>query len=130
MTDKELIQIAAEAMENAYASYSGYKVGAALLCADGTIYTGCNVENSSFGATICAERGALSKAVCDGKRDFLQIAIISTGEDYCVPCGICRQVLWEFSDDLEILCAKSSGGYRSYRIKERLPHGFKLENSK
>lgn len=102
MTDRELINIAVKACENAYAPYSGFCVGAAVECADGSVYTGCNIENSSYGCTNCAERTAVFKAVSEGKRSFRRIAVYADSEDYCLPCGTCRQVLYEFSPNMEI----------------------------
>ncbi|MEA4895834.1 MAG: cytidine deaminase [Oscillospiraceae bacterium] len=128
MTDRELLNLAQEASEKAYAPYSRFKVGAALECADGRIFTGCNIENSALGSTMCAERVAVFKAVGEGAKDFSRIAIYGEGEDYCMPCGSCRQVLSEFSDDMEVLCARDSGGYVSYRLKELMPHPFRLGN--
>ena len=99
MTDKELILSALKARENAYAPYSQFLVGAALLCSDGTVYTGCNIENISYSGTVCAERTAIFKAVSDGKREFSKIAIVGgkKGETISAyPCGICRQVMAEF----------------------------------
>ncbi len=120
------IKEAFEAKENAYAPYSNFKVGAALLCSDGSVYKGCNIENSSYSATICAERSALSSAVSDGKRDFKAI-VITGGDDYCFPCGVCRQVLAEFADkDFEIVVAKSEQDCKVYKIGELLPEAFIL----
>ncbi len=125
MTDRELINAAFAASENAWAPYSGFKVGAALLCSDGTVYTGCNIENSSLGVTICAERVALSKAVSDGRRKgFIMLAVAADSETYCMPCGLCRQFISEFSSDIEILSARGDGRYTSYRLSQLLPHPF------
>ena len=127
VTDKEILNIAFEAMQKAYAPQSGFKVGAALECSDGTVFTGCNVENSAYGCTICAERNAISSAVAAGYRAFRRIAIVpSGGDDFCTPCGTCRQVMVEFSPEMEVLCAKADGRYASYRASELLPHFFKL----
>jgi cytidine deaminase, homotetrameric len=126
MTDRELLNLAREASENAYAPYSRFNVGAALECADGRIFTGCNIENSALGSTMCAERVALFKAISEGENRFSRIAIYGESEDYCMPCGACRQVLSEFSQDMEVLCARASGSYVSYKLKELLPHPFKL----
>lgn len=127
MTDKELLSIAYDAMQKAYAPYSGFKVGAALECRNGTVFTGCNVENSAYGATLCAERAAVAQAIGAGRTDFVRIAIVpSEGDDFCTPCGTCRQVLSEFSRDMEVLCAKADGRYASYRVSELLPHAFHL----
>ena len=127
MTDRELINAAFAASENAWAPYSGFKVGAALLCSDGTVYTGCNIENSSLGVTICAERVALSKAVSDGRRKgFVMLAVAADSESYCMPCGLCRQFISEFSSDIEILSARGDGRYTSYRLSQLLPHPFEV----
>lgn len=128
MTDKELLSIAFDTMNKAYAPYSGYKVGAAIECRDGTVFTGCNVENSAYGETICAERAAVIAAVSAGKKDFARIAIVpSGGNEYCTPCGSCRQVIAEFTPDAELLCARADGRYASYRLSELLPHAFRKE---
>ncbi|MBR5743016.1 MAG: cytidine deaminase [Clostridia bacterium] len=108
MTDRELISLAEEAMARAYAPYSRFQVGAALLCADGRVYTGCNIENAAYGPSVCAERVAFFSAVRDGERDFLKIAVVGgpAGKirSFTHPCGVCRQVMREFSrDDFEIL---------------------------
>ena len=121
MTDRELINLAFEAMEQAYAPYSGFKVGAALECADNSVFLGCNVENAAYGSTICAERTAVVKAVSEGRREFRRIAIAAQSEDYCMPCGACRQVLSEFSPELEVLAARKDGRYVSYKLSALLP---------
>lgn len=126
--DAELIQMAREAREYAYSPYSGFRVGAALLCADGTVYTGCNIENRAYGPTNCAERTAFFKAVSEGKREFVSIAIVGGKEEivWCYPCGICRQVMAEFceSDGFRIICAKSEEEYKVYTLEELLPEMF------
>lgn len=127
MDYKELVNHAIRAKENAYVPYSHFRVGAAILTNDGEIYTGCNIENASFGGTNCAERTALFKAISEGKRDFKCIAIVSDSPDYTYPCGICRQVLSEFGNDLEILVAKSNGDYKVHSFKEILPYAFTSE---
>ena len=124
MTDRELMDIAEKAAKNSYSPYSRFPVGAALECRDGTVYTGCNVENAALGSTICAERTAAVKAVSEGHTDFSRIAIWGEGRDYCKPCGACRQFLAEFSIDMEVLCAKAGGRYVSYKLRELLPHTF------
>lgn len=121
MTDRELLNMAFDAMENAYAPYSGLRVGAALECADGSVFLGCNVENASFSDTICAERTAVVKAVSEGRRSFRRLAVAAASEEYCMPCGSSLQVLREFSDDMEILAAKKDGHYVSYRLNALLP---------
>jgi cytidine deaminase len=128
MTDRKLLEKAEEAMKNAYAPYSRFKVGAALECSDGTVYAGCNIENPSFPVTICAEVSAVSSAVSDGKRSFKRLAVISDGKDYCFPCGQCRQLLSEFGLDLEVLCARSDGRYVSYPLSALLPMSFGKEH--
>lgn len=126
MTDKELIDISIKAQENAYAPYSNFKVGAALLCADGTIYTGCNIENATYGATNCAERTAIFKAVSEGKRDFTAIAITSSDGGLTYPCGICRQVMAEFSPSMRIILCDKNGSIVTHALSELLPHSFTL----
>ena len=126
MTDHEILMLAHGMLEKAYAPYSEFPVGAALECEDGTVYTGCNIENAALGDTVCAERVAVFKAVSEGKRKFLRIAIVAESERYCLPCGSCRQVLMEFSPDMEILSAKAGGSYVSYKLQDLLPFAFKL----
>ena len=123
----ELIGKALEAREKAYAPYSKFKVGAAVLTAGGKIYTGCNVENASYPVGICAERVAISKAVADGETEFIVIAIVGSGENYCMPCGMCRQFMAEFcKEDFEIIVAKSVDDYKIMKIGEILPYTFDL----
>ncbi len=120
------IKEAFEAKENAYAPYSNFKVGAALLCADGTIYKGCNIENASYPVTLCAERAALASAVSEGKRNFVAI-VITGGEDYCFPCGMCRQALAEFCNkDFRVVVAKNENETKVYKLYELLPETFTL----
>ena len=122
-----LLQAAKETMENAYAPYSHFTVGAALLTEGGEIYTGCNVENASFGVSVCAERTAFLKAVSQGNREFFAIAVISNGTQYTLPCGVCRQTMLEFcGDDFLIFCADKDGAYKEYKLKELIPNGFRL----
>ena len=124
MTPEKLCALAKEAMTHAYVPYSGYQVGAALLCADGTVYQGCNIENASYSPTVCAERTACCKAVSEGHRDFRRIAIYADSENWCTPCGACRQFLAEFSPEMEVLCAKAGDRYVSYKLSELLPYTF------
>ena len=124
MPDLELMNMAREASMNAYIPYSHFAVGAALECMDGSVYTGCNIENAALGSTICAERTACVKAVSEGKRSFRRIAIYADSENWCTPCGACRQFLAEFSPDMEVLCAKAGARYVSYKLSELLPHTF------
>lgn len=126
MTYEELLKAAENAMEYAYSPYSRFKVGAALLCKDGSIYTGCNVENATFGATSCAERTAVFKAVSEGHRDFESIAIVSSGGELTFPCGICRQVLAEFAPEIKIILKGSDRENAVFTLGELLPHSFKL----
>lgn len=121
MTDRALIRQAEMAMNNSYSPYSRFAVGAALECDGGIVFTGCNIENSALGCTICAERAAVASAVSQGHRRFRRLAVFSSGNNYCVPCGECRQVLSEFAPELEILCARADGRYVSYSLKELLP---------
>ncbi len=141
MEIKELIRSALAARKTAYAPYSQFLVGAALLCKDGTVYTGCNIENASYPAGNCAERTAIFKAVSEGKKDFSAICIAGGREgevsEYCPPCGICRQVCAEFcdADTFQIILAKNETEYRIYTLGELLPLGFgaaqlKAENTK
>lgn len=124
MTDQELMDMAKKAAEYAYVPYSKFPVGAALECSDGTIFIGCNVENAAYGATICAERTAMVKAVSEGHRDFDTIVIAGRSEDHCVPCGTCRQVMMEFAPDLTVICLNGKGESKRFALKELLPYGF------
>ena len=126
MNDRELLNIAQLAAGRAYVPYSKFPVGAALECSDGTVYTGCNVENSAIGCTICAERVAICKAVSEGHSDFVRLAVYGEGENYCMPCGQCRQFIQEFTPNIEILCAKGDGRYVSYHLRQLLPYAFTL----
>ena len=121
MNAAELLTRAREAMENAYAPYSNFKVGAALLCASGRVYTGCNVENASYGATNCAERTAIFKAVSEGEREFLAIAIASSSHKATPPCGICRQVMTEFNPELRLILEGENGVAREISLSEIFP---------
>ena len=124
MTDRQLINLAVQASRNAYVPYSHFAVGAALECRDGTVFTGCNIENAAYGCTICAERTAIFKAVSEGHRDFVRIVIAGKSEDYCVPCGSCRQVMMEFAPELEVICLNGKGEAKHFALKELLPYGF------
>ncbi len=127
MTNKELLSIADKAMENAYAPYSKFHVGAALLCKDGTVFTGCNIENATYGATNCAERTAIFKAVSEGQRDFEAIAIVSSGGGETFPCGICRQVMAEFAPEIKVVLRDEAGNEHIYPLVELLPKSFSLD---
>ena len=127
LTDEKLIQAAREMLEYSYAPFSRYRVGAALLGSDGRVYTGCNIESAAYGASICAERAAICNAFSHGCRSFVRGAVISGGADYCTPCGICRQLLFEFSDGLVMLCCRNDGEHLTLTAQELLPHGFRAE---
>ena len=124
MTKQELCQKAMEMLDKAYVPYSHFPVGAALECRDGTVFTGCNVENAAYGSTICAERTAIVKAVSEGHRDFVRIAIAGKSKDFCVPCGSCRQVMMEFSPEMEVICLNGAGESKTFALRELLPYGF------
>ena len=124
MTDQELVELAFTMLDRSYAPYSHFPVGAALEGDDGTIYTGCNVENAAYGSCICAERTALVKAVSEGCRSFRRLAVVGNSADYCWPCGACRQMLYEFAPDLEILAANKDHQFFKYTLRQLLPCGF------
>ena len=119
---KELVKQAIEARENAYAPYSNYKVGAALLGRSGKVYTGCNVENASYPLTTCAERAAVAKAVSEGEQSFVAIAVAT--ENAGSPCGACRQVLREFGKKIVVLISDIEGNYRETKVGDLLPDSF------
>ena len=128
MTPEKLISMAVEAMGKAYAPYSGFRVGAALLCSDGTVYTGCNIENAAYSPTNCAERTAIFKAVSEGRRDFTAIAVCGGKNgiitNLCTPCGVCRQVLREFcKDDFPVYLAHKDG-FKALTLGDLLPYSF------
>ena len=128
MTDRELISLAEEAMARAYAPYSRFQVGAALLCADGRVYTGCNIENAAYGPSVCAERVAFFSAVRDGERDFLKIAVVGgpAGKirSFTYPCGVCRQVMREFCRDDFAVLAFDGERIRETALIDLLPDSF------
>ena len=124
MIDQELVELAFTMLDRSYAPYSHFPVGAALEGDDGTIYTGCNVENAAYGSCICAERTALVKAVSEGCRSFRRLAVVGNSADYCWPCGACRQMLYEFAPDLEILAANKDHQFVKYTLRQLLPCGF------
>jgi cytidine deaminase len=123
--DKELLKRANEARKNAYVPYSEFPVGAALLCSDGTVYTGVNVENAVNGLSICAERNAIFKAVSEGAHDFVKLAVTCEA-DHCQPCGACRQVIYEHAPDIEILMGNTEGCFKRTTIRDLLPEAFSL----
>lgn len=131
MTEQELIACALSARERSYAPYSHFCVGAALLAKDGQVYTGCNIENAAYTPTNCAERTAFFKAVSEGEREFLAIAIVggrmgSKPDSTCAPCGVCRQVMMEFCDyeSFRVILARNEEDYRTMTLAELLPVGF------
>ncbi len=134
MDKKELVKEALAAREFAYTPYSNFSVGAALLCKDGTVFRGCNIENAAYTPTSCAERTAIFKAVSEGQREFSAIAIVggpagTPPVDFCYPCGVCRQVIAEFCRrDFKIYIAKSEDEIREYSLDDILPHAFTEED--
>jgi cytidine deaminase len=124
MSDAELVNLAKKAKEYAYVPYSHFRVGAAVLTSEGEVFTGCNIENASYGGTVCAERTALFKAISEGKTKINKIAVIGDMEDFTYPCGICRQVIAEYGTDIEVIVAKSNGEYRKHKLSELLPYAF------
>lgn len=137
MKNSDLCKKAIDAMRYSYCPYSNYSVGAALLCKSGRVYTGCNIENSAFSPTVCAERTAFFKAISEGEKDFVKIAIAGKKQgdklldDSISPCGVCRQVMREFcSPDFEIIIAKSKGDCSVYKLSELLPVSFGSDNIK
>ncbi len=119
-----LLEIAREAMTKAYAPYSGFRVGAALLARDGRVFTGCNIENASYGLTNCAERTAIFKAVSEGVRELAAIAVVVDRDTWALPCGACRQVMAEFAPDLTLYLAGPGGQSRTVKLAELLPMSF------
>ena len=130
MNNSELIKLALEAREKSYSPYSHFAVGAALLCKNGKVFTGCNIENSGYSATNCAERTAIFKAVSEGETEFEKIAVAGGNadekpSDFCPPCGICRQVMKEFcGGDFEIIIAKNENEFKSVTLEDLLPLSF------
>lgn len=125
MTDDALVRAAIEARAHAWSPYSGFAVGAALLCADGTVYTGCNVENVTFGLTTCAEQVAILKAVSEGRRAFTKVAVVSPSDPPAAPCGLCRQMMVEFAADLEVLICSPAGVVERTTLAALLPRAFR-----
>lgn len=135
MTKKELVSLAKKAANNAYVPYSGYTVGAALLCKNGKVYLGCNIENAAYSPTVCAERTAFFKAVSEGEKEFSAIAVVGgkNGDfkDYFPPCGVCRQVMAEFcQSDFKVILGKNGDEFISTTLGELLPLGFSEESLK
>lgn len=131
MLDKDTIETlyrtATDAMGNAYAPYSKFTVGAALLMKDGQIITGCNIENASFGVTACAERSAISVAISQGVAEIAAVCVTNATDTKITPCGICRQAIYEFGHDIPVICTNQSGEYDIHSIAELLPHAFTLD---
>ncbi len=125
---KELIEAAKKSRENAHAKYSGFKVGAALRTADGKIFGGCNVENATYGLTVCAERVAIFKAISEGERKFDAIAVVTDAETLTPPCGACRQLIWEFCGDVPVVLANLKGKTETMAMKELFPRPFDASN--
>ena len=127
---EELVRLACEAMKNSYSPYSGFRVGAALRCEDGSVFVGCNIENSAFSPTCCAERTAFFKAVSEGKNKFSEIAVVGGKDgvisDFCYPCGVCRQVMREFCSEDFLIHLYDGNKIQTLSLKELLPFGFSL----
>lgn len=126
MINEDLIQVAKTAMKNSYSPYSHFQVGAAVLCADGSVYTGCNIENASYGATMCAERVALYAAISEGNKNIKKIAIVSSSNQFTFPCGICRQVMAEFMQEDGMIILSEENKIKEYRLGELLPDSFQF----
>ena len=124
MNREELKAAAVAMLDRAYVPYSRFPVGAALECADGTVFTGCNVENASYPAGLCAERNAMFHAVAEGHTDFVRIVVAGRSDDFCYPCGICRQVMKEFAPELEDICLNKDGDEKRLTLNDLLPYGF------
>ena len=124
VTDESLIQAAADVRENAYAPFSDFRVGSALETDDGEVITGCNVESASYGLTVCAERVAIWKAISQGKRKIKHIAVVADTEELTPPCGVCRQIIWEFGGDIPVILANLKGKRETVQMKDLLPRAF------
>ena len=125
MTDRELVDLAVAMLERSYVPYSKFPVGAALLCKDGSVFTGCNVENAAYGSTICAERTALLKAVSEGHRDdWVAMAVVGNSEQPCWPCGSCRQMLYEYCPDIRVIVNDEEGNLIKVKARDLLPFAW------
>jgi cytidine deaminase len=124
MEGHELVKAAIKAKENAYVPYSNFRVGAAVLTKSGKLYTGCNIENASYGATNCAERTAIFKAVSEGEKELAAIAVNGDSEHFTFPCGICRQVMAEFSKDMKVYISNKYGQYKEFTLDQLIPGAF------
>lgn len=123
-SDEKLIESAVSARENAHAPFSNFKVGASLLTETGEIITGCNIENATYGLTLCAERTAIFKAISEGKNKFQKIAVVADTENLTPPCGACRQIIWEFCGDIEVVLANLKGTTKTFQMRELFPNAF------
>ena len=123
-TKKELVEAAKDVREKAYAPYSKFKVGAALRTKSGKVYTGCNVESASYGLTVCAERVAIWKAVSEGETEFTEIAVVADTQELTPPCGVCRQIIWEFCHDIPVILANLKDNTEIVMMSELLPRAF------
>ncbi|HYP50146.1 MAG TPA: cytidine deaminase [Pyrinomonadaceae bacterium] len=121
---KELVEAASAVRENSYAPYSKFRVGAAVETKDGKIYSGCNIESASYGLTVCGERVAIWKAVSEGEHEFKQIAVVVDTEELTPPCGVCRQILWEFCGNVPVTLANLSGKSETVMMEDLLPRAF------
>src|SRR3954470_12543757 len=124
VTDEQLIEKAKQVRENASAAFSNFKVGAALLGEDGQVHSGCNVENATYGLTVCAERVAIFKAISEGARRFIRVAVVADTDKLTPPCGACRQILWEFCGDIEIVLANLAGKTETLKLGTLFPRAF------
>lgn len=122
--NKELIDTALAVRENAHAPFSGFRVGAAVEAEDGTTFTGCNVESASFGLTVCAERVAIWKGISHGEKRFKRIAVVADTEELTPPCGVCRQIIWEFCGDVPVILANLHGRSETVQMSDLLPRAF------
>lgn len=123
-SSEELVTAAKEARQNSYAPYSDFRVGAAIEMEDGEIYTGCNVESASYGLTVCAERVAIWKAISEGKHNVKNIAVVADTKELTPPCGVCRQIIWEFGGNVPVTLANLNGGRETVEMKDLLPRAF------
>jgi cytidine deaminase len=123
-SNEELVTAAKEARQNSYAPYSEFRVGAAIETDDGEIYTGCNVESASYGLTVCAERVAIWKAISEGKHKIKNIAVVCDTKELTPPCGVCRQIIWEFGGNVPVTLANLNGGREMIEMKDLLPRAF------
>ena len=124
MNNKELIALAIRARENAVATYSDFKVGSVIVTTSGRVFAGCNVENSTYGLTMCAERIAIFKALSEGERAFAKIVVVADTPQPCYPCGACRQIIWDFAPGAEVVCANVQGDIEVFKAGELMPHAF------